>query len=176
MSDESVKDDDKWQVVEEESVEEAEAPTEEVEAEVDPDLAAAKADAKESFDKMMRMQAEMQNQQRRQQKALSDAHKYALDKFVDGLLPVIDSLESAMAAGDDSEGVALTHKMFLDVLAKFKVTRIGEIGDVFNPERHEAMAMQEAEGSEPNTLLQVFQPGYLLNERLIRPARVIVAK
>lgn len=146
------------------------------------ELEKAKADAKQHFDKMMLLQAEMQNLQRRTEKDVANAHKYALKHFVDALLPILDSLEHAInAAKNDGqtatlEGIELTHKMFIDTLAKFKVQRVGHIGEKFNPELHEAMGMQADDSAESNTILQVYQAGYTLNERLVRPARVIVAQ
>jgi len=113
---------------------------------------------------------------------VENAHKFALDRFVGELLPVLDSLElgleAADTAGADSlrEGMDLTLKKFQAVLEKFGVSVIEPHGEKFNPDRHEAVSMQELEGSESGTVISVMQKGYDLNGRLIRPAMVIVAK
>ena len=131
-----------------------------------------------------RAQAEILNQRRRAEQEVDKARKYALEKFAAELLPVVDSLERAIEACQiDNEaikplrdGVEMTHKMFIDSIAKFNVEVVDPQGEVFNPEHHQAMSMVEAEGTEPNTVVAVMQKGYLLNGRLIRPAMVMVAK
>lgn len=138
----------------------------------------------ENVDKMLRVQAEMDNLRKRTVRDIENAHKFGLDKFVRELLPVIDSMElginaSGNAGGDIEslrEGMDLTLKKFLDTLEKFGVTVIAPQGDKFNPEKHEAVSMQEADGAEPGTVVAVMQKGYELNGRLVRPAMVIVAK
>jgi molecular chaperone GrpE len=140
--------------------------------------------AKENWDKLLRMQAEMENLRRRTEKELQNAHKFALERFVKELLPVIDSVELAVqAASVDApdiskirEGNELILQQFLSVLEKFNVTALDPVGEPFNPDRHEAMSMQPRADVEPNTVVQVFQKGFLLNDRLIRPAMVIVAQ
>lgn len=137
-------------------------------------------------EKALRAQAELQNAQRRAEKDVASAHKYALERFVNDLLPVIDSLEQALAVNSDDyadaeanplkEGVALTLKMMLDVVAKYGVKQLDPAGEPFDPAQHEAMAMQEDANVEPNTVLVVYQKGYSLNDRLVRPARVVVSK
>lgn len=147
------------------------------------ELEVAQRQARENEDKMLRTQAEMENLRKRTARDVENAHKFALEKFVNELLPVLDSLElgldAANSAGDtDSlrEGMELTLKKFRDVLEKFGVTVIDPRGEKFNPERHEAMSMQELEGAKSNTVVSVMQKGYELNGRLVRPAMVIVAK
>ncbi len=140
--------------------------------------------AQENWDKAVRAQAEMENLKRRTQKDLEDAHKFALTGFAKELLPVLDSLVLGLqaAAGDSEEvqkfreGSELTIKQFESVFAKFKIEEIDPIGQPFNAELHQAMAMQAVEGAEPNTVVNVFQKGYVLNGRLLRPAMVLVAK
>lgn len=147
-------------------------------------LEEASKKARENWDKLLRMQAEMENLRRRTEKELQNAHKYALERFVKELLPVIDSVELAVqAASADTpdiskirEGNELILKQFLSVLEKFNVTVVDPAGELFNPDRHAAMSMQPNAAVEPNTVIQVFQKGYLLNDRLIRPAMVIVAQ
>jgi len=127
--------------------------------------------------------AELDNTRRRNEREVENAHKYALEKFVRELLPVKDSLELglAAAAGEGSEleklreGMELTLKMLTAAMEKFGVTEVDPKGEKFDPERHQAMAMQESPTAEPNSVLTVYQKGYLLNDRLIRPAMVVVA-
>lgn len=149
------------------------------------ELEAAQNLAKENWDKYLRLQAEMQNLQRRAERDVANAHRYALDKFVDSLLPIVDSLEHALAAMNANsstdlasfcEGIELTYKMFTDCLAKFNVKQLNPVGEVFNPELHEAISMQPSAEVSPNTILMVVQKGYDLHGRIVRPARVIVAK
>ena len=147
-------------------------------------LAQAEQKAQENWDKAVRAQAEMENLKRRTQKDLEDAHKFALTGFAKELLPVLDSLLLGLqaATGDSEdvkkfrEGSELTIKQFESVFAKFKIETIDPIGQLFNAELHQAMAMQAVEGAEPNTVVNVFQKGYMLNGRLLRPAMVLVAK
>ena len=147
-------------------------------------LAQTEQKAQESWDKAVRVQAEMENLKRRTQKDLEDAHKFALTGFAKELLPVLDSLVLGMqaATGESEEvkkfreGSELTIKQFESVFAKFKIEAIDPIGQPFNAELHQAMAMQAVEGAEPNTVVNVFQKGYMLNGRLLRPAMVLVAK
>lgn len=147
-------------------------------------LAEAEQKAQENWDKAVRVQAEMENLKRRTQKDLEDAHKFALTGFAKELLPVLDSLVLGLqaAAGESEEvkkfreGSELTIKQFESVFAKVKIETIDPIGQPFNAELHQAMAMQAVEGAEPNTVVNVFQKGYMLNGRLLRPAMVLVAK
>ena len=131
-----------------------------------------------------RAQAEILNQRRRAEQEVEKARKFALERFTNELLPVVDSLERAIEAStsDDEavktlrEGVEMTHKMFIDGVAKFNVEVLNPQGEAFNPEHHQAMSMVDAGDAEPNTVVAVMQKGYLLNGRLIRPAMVMVAK
>ena len=139
--------------------------------------------AKTNMDLALRAQAEMENLRKRTTRDVENAHKYALEKFVNELLPIVDSLELGMSAAegkDDNrellEGMQLTLKMFLSALEKFGVKQIAPEGEKFNPEQHEAVSMQEVEGKDPGTVVTVMQKGYELNGRLVRPAMVMVAK
>jgi len=131
-----------------------------------------------------RAQAEIANQRRRAEGEVDKARKFAIEKFAEELLPVIDSLERAIEASqvEDEvvkplrEGVEMTHKMFIDGVAKFNLEVINPEGEAFNPEHHQAMSMVEAEGAAPNSVIAVMQKGFLLNGRLVRPAMVMVAK
>jgi molecular chaperone GrpE len=148
------------------------------------ELEEAKQNAHDNWDKAVRIQAEMENLKRRTQKDLEDAHKFALTSFAKELLPVFDSLVLGLqaATGDSEdvkkfrEGSELTIKQFEALFAKFNIVAIDPIGQSFNAEQHQAMLMQEVEGAEPNTVVNVFQKGYMLNGRLLRPAMVVVAK
>lgn len=142
----------------------------------------AEQQAHENWEKSVRAMAELENVRRRAERDISNAHRYGLEKFITSLLPVADSLEQAMQLADKSaqdgmyEGLELTMKLFLDALAKQDVQQIDPQGQLFNPQEHEAMSMVDAPGAEPNTIVTVFQKGYKMADRIIRPARVIVAK
>lgn len=137
------------------------------------------ADAK---DQALRTAAEAQNVRRRAEQESDKARKFALEKFVKELLPVVDSLEKALEAmGEDAtevhrEGVAMTLKMQQDVLEKFGVEQVDPHGEPFDPQVHEAMTMVPNPDMEPNTVMDVIQKGYVLNGRLARPAMVVVSK
>lgn len=158
-------------------------------AEADPEalksqLQEARRTADSHWDTVLRTRAELENLRKRTERELENAHKYGLERFLLELLPVKDSLELGLAAdaGDNAgteklrEGMELTLKKFSQALEKFGVTELNPEGEEFNPEFHEAMTMQEAEGRASNTVVSVIQKGYLLNGRLVRPALVIVAK
>ncbi len=136
----------------------------------------------ENWEKATRAMAELENVRRRAEKDVANAHKFGVEKFVDNLLPVLDSLEQAIQLADKEnnssmhEGLDLTIKLFLDALGKQGVEQINPLGEVFNPELHEAMSMQEMPDAKPNTVIVVFQKGYKLHDRVIRAARVVVAK
>lgn len=138
----------------------------------------------EAKDQTLRTQAEMQNIRRRSQADVEKAHKFALEKFSGELLPVIDNLERALETitpDEEStktieEGISLTLKSFLDVIAKFDMTVIDPAGEPFDPQVHQAMSMIENKEVEPNTVLHVVQKGYSLNGRVIRAAMVMVSK
>ncbi|MCR1826667.1 nucleotide exchange factor GrpE [Ectopseudomonas oleovorans] len=135
-------------------------------------------------DQSLRMAADLQNVRRRAEQDVEKAHKFALEKFAGDLLPVIDSLERGLelSSPDDvsikavREGMQLTLKLFHDTLARYNLEAIDPHGAPFNPEHHQAMAMEESIHAEPNSVLKVFQKGYLLNGRLLRPAMVVVSK
>jgi len=147
-------------------------------------LAKAEQKAADNLDKALRVQAEMENLKRRTQKDLDSAHKYGLEKFAKELLSVIDSLELGIQAATSDlpevlklkEGSELTIAQFEAVFAKFNIEAINPIGEAFNPEFHQAMTMVPSPDAEPNSVINVFQKGYVLNGRLIRPAMVVVAQ
>ena len=144
------------------------------------DLEKAQAKADENWDTVLRMKADLDNQRRRSDKQVEDAHKFAAQKFIEELLPVADSMEMGLAAEGDvdqiKEGVALTKKVFDNSLEKFGVEAVEPLGDKFNPELHQAMAMQPSEEYEEGSVSAVMQKGYTLKGRLIRPAMVMVVK
>lgn len=147
-------------------------------------LKQAEDKAGQHWDELLRAKADLENTRKRLQRDVENAHKYAVEKFVQDLLPVIDSLEMGINAANEvdadihkvKEGNELTLKMFNDCANKFGVEAIDPKGEPFNPEFHQAMTMQESSEHEPNTVLAVMQKGYLLNGRLVRPAMVVVAK
>ncbi|HHT0592091.1 TPA: nucleotide exchange factor GrpE [Legionella anisa] len=145
-------------------------------------LTLAEQQSHENWEKAVRAQAELDNVRRRAEREVANAHRYGAERLITDLLPVIDSLEQALQlavkAEDASmhEGLELTLKLFMDVLKKFEVQQIDPIGAPFDPQLHEAMSMQAAPDAEPNTVLAVFQKGYKLSDRVIRPARVVVSK
>ncbi|WP_367605982.1 nucleotide exchange factor GrpE [Legionella sp. W05-934-2] len=135
----------------------------------------------ENWDAAIRAKAELENVRRQAERDVERAHKFGTSKLIESLLPVIDSLEQALQLAIENEdtamqeGLELTMKVFLDALEKQGVVQIDPVGEVFNPERHEAISMQPSKDAEPNTVLNVFQKGYELNGRVIRAARVIVS-
>ena len=132
----------------------------------------------------MRMRAEVENNRKRAERDVENAHKYALKGFVENLLPVIDSMEMGQAAAisDNAtlesirEGSELTMNMFVQVLERSGLQAINPLGEKFDPERHQAISMVEIKDAESNSVIEVMQKGFLLNDRLIRPAMVVVAK
>jgi len=147
-------------------------------------LAEAEAKAKEHWDQLLRVKAEQENLRRRHEREVENAHKYALERFVQDLLPVIDSLEmgAEAAAGEGAtlekvrEGTELTLKMLLSTVERFGIKAVHPEGEPFNPEYHQAMSLLESPEHAANTVMNVMQKGYTLNERLIRPAMVVVSK
>jgi len=138
-------------------------------------LAEAQAKVEEQRDTMMRAVADAENARKRAQTEAGNAQKYALERFAEGLLPVMDSLEAAQKSGDLS-GVELTLKQLRGALEKSNIRSIDpKPGERFDPHRHQAMAAVEAD-AEPNTIVSVMQKGYRLHDRVLRPALVSVAK
>jgi len=142
----------------------------------------ARGRADEHWDRCVRLQADMENLRRRAERELANAHKYALERFASELLPVKDSLEMGLAAfaaentEKHREGIELTLQLLANVMGKFEITEVDPQGEPFNPEFHQAMSLQTRDDMEPNTVVTVVQKGYLLHDRLIRPAMVIVSK
>ena len=142
-----------------------------------------KQKAAENQDLAMRARAELENLRKRTTRDVESAHKYGLERFVNELLPVLDSIELGIAASQSAgdvaalrQGMELTVKMFGDCLQRLGVAAVNPVGEKFNPEKHQALSAQEAADTEPGTILSVMQKGYELNGRLVRPAMVVVAK
>jgi len=161
------------QTVEELSVEEA----------LKIELVATQNEVAELKDQMLRVQADAQNVRRRSEQDVEKAHKFGQEKLSRELLSVLDNLERALAATPEDEatkalrdGVDMTLQGFISTLAKFNVEAIDPQGETFNPEYHQAMAMQENADFPPNTVMAVMQKGYSLHGRLLRPAMVMVSK
>jgi molecular chaperone GrpE len=151
------------------------------------EVEALEAKVKEFQEQALRSQAEMQNVRRRSEIDVEKAHKFALEKFVKELLPVADSLEKAVESTEGHEdagevvanireGVEMTLSLFMNSLSKFNVKQLNPVGEPFDPQQHEAMSMVPAPDAEPNSIVAVVQKGYTLNDRLVRPAMVVVAK
>jgi molecular chaperone GrpE len=144
-------------------------------------LEAAQAKAAENWDQFIRAKAEMDNLRRRSAKDLENAHKYGIEKFVTELLPVMDSMSLGLAVEDASaeslrEGMELTMNMLVKMMENLGIEEVDPLNEKFDAEKHQAMSMQPNADVEPNTVIAVMQKGYSLNERLIRPAMVMVSK
>ncbi|TNF89034.1 MAG: nucleotide exchange factor GrpE [Gammaproteobacteria bacterium] len=147
-------------------------------------LEKAQETIKDYWDQMMRLRAEIENNRKRAERDIEGAHKYALKNFIEDLLPIIDSMEMGQtaAAAENAtlesirEGSALTMNMFIQVLERNGLVQIDPLGEKFDPEKHQAISMIESEGAESNAIIEVMQKGFLLNDRLVRPAMVVVAK
>jgi molecular chaperone GrpE len=146
------------------------------------ELVVAEENVRAQRELYMRAAAEIDNVRKRAQRDIEQAHRYAIEGFAAELLAVRDSLSLALSNAAASDvptllaGQEATLKLIDKAFAKFAIRQLDPVGERFDPNQHEAMLMQEAPGKEPNTVLQVVQPGYELNGRLLRPARVIVAR
>lgn len=172
------------QEVDVEEQNQAEDPLEEAIARVQELEAQLAETAKKEQDLLLRTRAEIDNIRRRTEQDVEKAHKFALEKFAKDILNTIDNLERALATPANTEdetvkalfdGVELTLKELLATVARFGVEPVGVVGEVFNPDLHQAISMQPMEGFETNQITTVLQKGYLLNGRVIRPAMVMVA-
>ena len=144
-------------------------------------LEEAKRKAAENWDLFLRMRADADNIRRRATIDVENAHKYGVDRLARELLSVVDSLDHGLSVADtDSkplkEGMELTYKLLLDTLTKFGISPINPLDEPFDPMKHEALTAQIKNDVEPNTVLMVIQKGFTLQDRLLRPARVIVSK
>lgn len=146
-------------------------------------IAALEEEVNKAKDQALRAAADAQNARRRAEQDAEKARKFALERFVKELLPVVDSLEKALESlqNDESasvhrEGLEMTLKMQQSALEKFGVKQLEPQGEPFDPQYHEAMTMVPNPAMEPNTVMDVLQKGYTLNDRLVRPAMVVVSK
>lgn len=149
-------------------------------------LEEALAEAERYKDLASRAQADVENIQKRAAREVEQARKYALERFLHNLLPVVDSIEKAIEAAEAAqgkgkadpitEGIRLCHKLLTDVMAKEGIESLEPLGEPFDPNEHQAMAMIEHSDMEPNSVLTVAQKGYKLNGRLVRPAMVTVTQ
>ena len=149
------------------------------------ELQEAKDKAQENWDLLLRAKAELENVRKRAKLDVEKAHKYSVEGLAKELLNVVDSLEKGLevSAAEENEqissimqGVRLTYKLLIDTLAKFGINEINPMGEAFDPSKHEALSMQESDEIEPNNILLVVQKGFSISERILRPAKVIVAK
>lgn len=169
---------------EDQAVEQADSEVAQEQGDLAEQLAAAQEEAQKMKDQYLRAEAEMANLRRRVEKDVENAHKFGQEKLSKELLSVADNLERAIVSteGDSvdvnaiREGVEMTLKGLQDVFAKFKIEAVDPHGEPFDPQLHQAMSMVENTEVEPNTVIAVMQKGYTLNERLIRPAMVMVSK
>ena len=147
------------------------------------EVARLRAQVEDLKNEVLRGRADMDNQRKRAERDLESAHKYGQERFIHELLPVKDSLDlglkaalSATEVASLTEGMAMTIRMFDDFFEKLSIKQIHPEGERFDPEFHQAMTMEEASHVAPGTVTRVMQSGYVLNQRLLRPALVVVAK
>lgn len=146
-------------------------------------LASKEAEAKTNYDRLLRQAAELENYKKRTTRDRDEAVRFANEHFIKDLLPIVDNLERAVAHASGGgngkllvEGVELVLRSLLDVLAKHGVRQISAAGQAFDPTKHEAMAQVESGEHEPNSVVEELHKGYMLRDRLLRPALVSVAK
>jgi molecular chaperone GrpE len=170
----------------EQEVEELKEELQQAEEKEAEDVAEVNSEIEKLKEELVRMHAEMENMRKRNERELDNLRKYSLDKFAKALIPVADSMDKALEVGKDDncevtaeqmiEGTEMTQKVLLKVLKENGVEVINPAGEKFNPEFHEAMTQIPNPELEPNTVVDVFQKGYILNGRLVRPAMVVVSK
>jgi len=163
---------------------EAQSNDEESDESIEQQLEKAQATIKEYWDQIMRLKAEIENNRKRAGRDVENAHKFALRNFAESLLPIVDSMEMGQQAAEADnanlssivEGTQLTMSMFVQVLENHGLKQINPVGEQFDPEQHQAISMVEDKNAESNTVVSVMQKGFMLNERLVRPAMVVVSK
>ncbi len=163
---------------------ESESKTDTSEEDIEQQLLEAQATIKEYWDQIMRLKAEIENNIKRSSRDIENAHKFALRNFTESLLPILDSMEMGQQAAEGEkanlssivEGSQLTMTMFVQALEKHGLKQIDPIGESFDPDQHQAISIVEDKNAESNTVISVMQKGFLLNDRLVRPAMVVVAK
>ncbi len=172
------------QDIAEDQVELSENAVQENNTELEAEIERLNKELAQAKDQALRAVADAQNSRRRAEQDIEKAHKFGLEKFVGDLLPVADNLERAITSAGTSdgdikaviEGVELTLKTLIDALGRHNVEAIYPEGEPFDPQLHQAMSMIEQPEVEPNTVINVFQRGYTLHGRLVRPAMVVVSK
>ncbi len=153
-------------------------------SELEEKLARAENDVKDHYDKLLRASAELENYKKRTSREISDIRKYAAEALISDLLSVVDNLERAVNSTDTVgesgecivEGVNLTLTEILKIFEKYRVVPIESLGKAFDPNFHQAISQEESEDDPPNQVLKEFQKGYMIHDRLLRPAMVIVSK
>ena len=163
---------------------ESESKTDTSEEDIEQQLLKAQATIKEYWDQIMRLKAEIENNIKRSSRDIENAHKFALRNFAESLLPILDSMEMGQQAAEGEkanlssivEGSQLTMTMFVQALEKHGLKQIDPVGESFDPDQHQAISMIDDENAESNTVISVMQKGFLLNDRLVRPAMVVVSK
>lgn len=150
-------------------------------AELQAALDEARLKASEHYDLYLRARADAENTRRRAQDDISKAHKFAVESFAEGLVPVVDSLEKALEAASSSsdslrEGIEITLRQLRSAFEKNRLTEINPLGEKFDPHRHQAVSMVPAEGVPPNHVVTVLQKGWMIADRMLRPALVTVAQ
>ena len=163
---------------------ETESETGNGEENIEQQLLEAQATIKDYWDQIIRLKAEMENSVKRASRDIENAHKFAVRNFAESLLPVLDSMELGQLAaeGDKAnlssiiEGSQMTMSMFVQALEKHGLKQIDPLGESFDPDQHQAISMIDDENAKSNTVISVMQKGFLLNDRLVRPAMVVVAK
>ena len=162
----------------------SESKTDTNEEDIEQQLLEAQATIKDYWDQIMRLKAEIENNIKRSSRDIENAHKFALRNFAESLLPILDSMEMGQQAADSdkaslssiAEGSQLTMSMFVQALEKHGLKQIDPGGESFDPDQHQAISIVEDENAESNTVISVMQKGFSLNDRLVRPAMVVVAK
>jgi len=163
---------------------ESESKTDTSEEDTEQQLLKAQATIKDYWDQIMRLKAEIENNIKRSSRDIENAHKFALRNFAESLLPILDSMERGQQAAEGEkanlssivEGSQLTMTMFVQALEKHGLKQIDPVGESFDPDQHQAISIVEDENAESNTVISVMQKGFSLNDRLVRPAMVVVAK
>jgi molecular chaperone GrpE len=185
--DETLKDESKNETrveISDQAETESESKTETSEEDIEQQLLKAQATIKDYWDQIMRLKAEIENNTKRASRDIENAHKFALRNFAESLLPILDSMEMGQQAAESdkaslssiAEGSQLTMSMFVQALEKHGLKQIDPVGESFDPDQHQAISIVEDENAESNTVISVMQKGFLLNDRLVRPAMVVVAK
>lgn len=190
-NDETLKDESKIETrveisdqVETETKSKSESKTDTSEEDIEQQLLKAQATIKDYWDQIMRLKAEIENSIKRSSRDIENAHKFALRNFAESLLPILDSMEMGQQAAESdkaslssiAEGTQLTMSMFVQALEKHGLKQIDPVGESFDPDQHQAISIVEDKKAESNTVISVMQKGFSLNDRLVRPAMVVVAK